>query len=272
MPAQPLHLPGSVAACGSAPQLIPAEALLAALRDAPTGFSTFSLGNTVSRRAAVFGAFRIFFDDQSVRAQPIRNIGWGHNVRQAGFGKPPGPEIYSLMGEGESTGVLTIAIRTQREPNANTIRAIADAVSHHDTGQIRPTVTPLNNFLGQSISARRAAARFGSVFAALSLLLAHTGHPRAGVLLGNPANERVRHPHGARRQHRQRHSLSREALFAIGHHWHRYRFGRLDLASETDFVVSVRNSCVRSSDVCGGSAGIAFGCNSRGIAAGDPSY
>jgi ABC-type antimicrobial peptide transport system permease subunit len=102
-------------------------------------------------------------------------IGVVGNVRQAGFSKPPGPEIYSLMGEGESTGILTIAIRTRQQPDANTIRTITDAISHHDAGQTRPTVTPLNNFLGQAISARRAAARFGSVFAVLSLLLATLG-------------------------------------------------------------------------------------------------
>jgi putative ABC transport system permease protein len=106
---------------------------------------------------------------------PHEVIGVVGSVRQAGPGKPPGPEVYSLMGEGESTGILTIAIRTRQQPDGNTIRAIAETVSHNDPELTRPTVIPLNVFLGQTISARRAAAQLGSVFAALSLLLAALG-------------------------------------------------------------------------------------------------
>jgi ABC-type antimicrobial peptide transport system permease subunit len=53
--------------------------------------------------------------------------------------------------------------------------SIANAVKHYDPAQTRPAVTPLNAFLRETISARRTAARLGSVFAALSLLLAALG-------------------------------------------------------------------------------------------------
>ena len=102
-------------------------------------------------------------------------IGVVGSVRQSGLGTPPAPEIYSLMGDGESSGILTIAIRTRHAPDAQVTAAISEAVRHYDPVQTRPVVTPLNSFLSETISARRIAARIGAVFAALSLVLATLG-------------------------------------------------------------------------------------------------
>jgi putative ABC transport system permease protein len=102
-------------------------------------------------------------------------IGVVGNVRQAGLAHPPGPEVYYTMGADESTGILTIAIRTQRSPDAAIMQSITAAVRQYDNSQIRPSVIPLTTFLGETVSARRAAARVGSVFALLSLVLAALG-------------------------------------------------------------------------------------------------
>jgi putative ABC transport system permease protein len=102
-------------------------------------------------------------------------IGVVGNVRQAGPAHPPGPEVYFTMGADESTGILTIAIRTKRKPDASVMQLIANVVRQHDSNQARPSVIPMATFLGQTASARRVAARVGSVFALLSLLLAALG-------------------------------------------------------------------------------------------------
>jgi putative ABC transport system permease protein len=112
-------------------------------------------------------------DDGGGKGQEV--IGVVGSVHQAGLGSPPRPEVYYLMGEDVSTGILTIAIRTRQTPDANLTASIAKAVQHYDPAQTRPAVTPLSSFLGDTISARRAAARLGSVFAVLSLLLAALG-------------------------------------------------------------------------------------------------
>jgi len=113
-----------------------------------------------------------------------KHIGLGHphevigvvgDVRQSGLGKPPSPEIYELMGQDESTGILTIAIRTRAQPDRNIARTIAAAVNRYDSVQTRPAAIPLKEFLGRTISARRIAARLGVGLALLSLLLAALG-------------------------------------------------------------------------------------------------
>lgn len=102
-------------------------------------------------------------------------VGVVGDVRQAGLGRPPGPEIYSLMGAGEATGILTIAIRTHAKPDAHAIQAIAAAVKRYDNSTTSRAITPLTEFLGNTVAARRIAARLGSVFAVLSLLLSALG-------------------------------------------------------------------------------------------------
>jgi putative ABC transport system permease protein len=102
-------------------------------------------------------------------------IGVVGNVRQAGLAHLPGPEVYYTMGADESTGILTIAIRTERSPDAAVMQSIAAAARQYDNSQTRPSVIPLTTFLGETVSARRAAARVGSVFALLSLVLAALG-------------------------------------------------------------------------------------------------
>ena len=127
-------------------------------------------------------AARAFFPTGDAVGKHIELGGQAHevigvvgSVRQAGPGRPPGPEMYSLMGADESTGILTIAIRTRARPGRQMIQSIAAAVSHYDNTLARPAVVPLNTFLAETISARRAAARLGSVFALLSLALAALG-------------------------------------------------------------------------------------------------
>ncbi len=108
-------------------------------------------------------------------------IGVVGDVRQAGLGRPPGPEIYALMGEvattsrDSGTSTLTIAIRTHGKPDSRAIQAIASAVRRYDNSTTSPAVTPLAVFLGNTVAARRIAARLGSVFAVLSLLLSAFG-------------------------------------------------------------------------------------------------
>ena len=107
--------------------------------------------------------------------QPHEVIGVVGDVRQSGLGHPAGPEIYALMGQDESTGILTIAIRTRAQPDRNITQAIAAALNRYDSLQTRPAVIPLMEFLGRTISARRIAARLGAGLALLSLLLAALG-------------------------------------------------------------------------------------------------
>jgi ABC-type antimicrobial peptide transport system permease subunit len=108
-------------------------------------------------------------------------IGVVGDVRQAGLDRPPGPEIYALMGENRTTtkdsgtAILTIAIRTHGKPDSRAIQAIASAVKRYDNSTTGPAITPLTVFLGNTVTARRIAARLGSVFAALSLLLSALG-------------------------------------------------------------------------------------------------
>jgi putative ABC transport system permease protein len=102
-------------------------------------------------------------------------IGVVGNVHQAGPSRPPGPEVYSLMSADESTGILTIAIRTRNKPGRELAQAITAAVRHYDRTQAQPTITELNTFLGETLAARRAAARLGSAFALLALVLAAIG-------------------------------------------------------------------------------------------------
>ena len=106
---------------------------------------------------------------------PLEVIGVVGSVRQAGLGKPAGPEVYSFMGSGESTGILTIAIRFRQRPDTREIQAIVEAVKHHDPSLNRPAVVPIMSFVGNTVAARRAAARLGAAFAILSLLLAALG-------------------------------------------------------------------------------------------------
>lgn len=54
-------------------------------------------------------------------------IGVVGSVRQSGPGRPPGPEVYSLRAADESTGILTIAIRTREKPDRGIIRSIVAA-------------------------------------------------------------------------------------------------------------------------------------------------
>jgi putative ABC transport system permease protein len=102
-------------------------------------------------------------------------IGVVGSVRQASPGRPPGPEIYALMASGESTGIVTIAIRARQQPDAHTVQTIIDAVKRHDNSQTRPSLVSMASFLGNTVGARRAAARLGSAFAILSLVLAALG-------------------------------------------------------------------------------------------------
>ena len=107
--------------------------------------------------------------------RPQEIIGVVGDVRQAGMIRPPGPEIYALMGQDESTGILTIAIRTREHPNRNIMQSIAAAVRHYDSTQARPALIPLNTFVGDTISARRIAARLGLGLALLAVLLSAIG-------------------------------------------------------------------------------------------------
>lgn len=108
-------------------------------------------------------------------------IGVVGDVRQAGLDRPPGAEIYALTGENRkttkdsATSTLTIAVRTHGKPDSRAIQAITSAVRRYDNSTTGPAVTPLTEFLGNTVAARRIAARLGSVFAALSLLLSALG-------------------------------------------------------------------------------------------------
>jgi putative ABC transport system permease protein len=108
-----------------------------------------------------------------VRPQEV--IGVVGDVRQGGMGRPPGPEVYALMGQNESAGILTIAIRTRERPGRDIAQAIEAAIRHFDSNQARPAVIPLSTFVGDTISARRMAAQFGLCLALLAVLLAAVG-------------------------------------------------------------------------------------------------
>ena len=100
-------------------------------------------------------------------------IGVVGDVRQARLDRPAGAEIYSA--NGQPGGVLSVAIRTRIDPDAALIRAILAEIRKHSNSGIEPAVVPLNTYLGNTISARRTAARVGSGFAVLSLILSALG-------------------------------------------------------------------------------------------------
>ena len=120
----------------------------------------FANGDAVGKRLDTGGHF-------------LEVIGVVGDVRQAGLDRPPGPEFYML--EGQSTGITTLAIRTQGNPDAALTQAIAAEIRKQNNSGIQPAVVPLNTFLGNTISARRTAARLGSGFAVLSLILSALG-------------------------------------------------------------------------------------------------
>jgi putative ABC transport system permease protein len=96
------------------------------------------------------------------------------DVRQAGLGQEPKPEVYELMGTGEATGILSIAVRTETTPEWY-VRTIESAIRGVNPLLPPPAVTPLTTFIGDTIAPRRVAARVGALFAALSLVLAALG-------------------------------------------------------------------------------------------------
>ena len=100
-------------------------------------------------------------------------IGVVGDVRQARLDRPPGPELYSVRGG--PAGTLTLAIRTQANPDAALTRAIVAEIRRRDPSGMQPAVVPLNTYLGNTIAARRTAARLGSGFAVLSLILSALG-------------------------------------------------------------------------------------------------
>jgi putative ABC transport system permease protein len=100
-------------------------------------------------------------------------IGVVGDVRQARLDRPAGAEIYSA--NGQPGGVLSMTIRTRTDPDAALIRATLAEIRKHSNSRIVPAVVPLNTYLGNTISARRTAARVGSGFAVLSLILSALG-------------------------------------------------------------------------------------------------
>lgn len=120
----------------------------------------FANGDAVGKRLDTGGQF-------------LEVIGVVGDVRQAGLDRPPGPEFYLF--EGQSTGILTLAIRTRGNPDAALTEAIATEIRKQNNSDIQPAVVPLNTFLGNTIAARRTAARLGSGFAVLSLILSALG-------------------------------------------------------------------------------------------------
>jgi len=105
--------------------------------------------------------------------QFLEVIGVVGDVRQARLDRPPGPEFYVL--EGQSTGVSTLAIRTKGNPDAELTRAIAAEIRKQNNSGLQPAVVPINTYLGNTIAARRTAARLGAGFAVLSLILSALG-------------------------------------------------------------------------------------------------
>jgi putative ABC transport system permease protein len=105
--------------------------------------------------------------------QSLEVIGVVGDVRQAGLDRPSGPEFYMI--EGQSTGITTLAIRTRGNPDAGLTQAIAAEIQKQNNSGLQPVVVPLNTYLGNTISARQTAARLGSGFAVLSLVLSALG-------------------------------------------------------------------------------------------------
>jgi len=120
----------------------------------------FPNGNAVGKRFETDGDF-------------FEVIGVVGDVRQAGLDRPPGPEIYSI--NGQPGGTLTMAIRTRANADAALTQAIVAEIQKHNNSGIQPAVVPLNTYLGNTIAARRTAARLGSGFAVLSLILSALG-------------------------------------------------------------------------------------------------
>jgi putative ABC transport system permease protein len=120
----------------------------------------FANGDAVGKRLETGGQF-------------LEVIGVVGDVRQAGIDRPPGPEFYLF--EGQSTGRLTLAIRTHGNAGGALTEAIAAEIRKQNNSGLQPAVVPLNTFLGDTISARRTAARLGSGFAVLSLILSALG-------------------------------------------------------------------------------------------------
>ncbi len=120
----------------------------------------FPNGNAVGKRFETDGDF-------------FEVIGVVGDVRQAGLDRPPGPEIYSI--NGQPGGTLTMAIRTRANADVALTQAIVAEIQKHNSGGIAPAVVPLNTYLGNTIAARRTAARLGSGFAVLSLILSALG-------------------------------------------------------------------------------------------------
>ena len=79
------------------------------------------------------------------------------------------------MAADESTGVLTIAIRTRHPPDREALQSIGAAVRHYTGSASPPALIPMKAFLANTIAARRAAGRLGAFFALLSLLIATLG-------------------------------------------------------------------------------------------------
>jgi putative ABC transport system permease protein len=132
-----------------------------ALVNATAARILFADGAAVGKRILMEGRYR-------------EVIGIVGDVRQEGLGRPTRPEFYHTMADGEATGILTIAIRTEGPPETY-IRAVRSAVQRSDPFLSTPVVTPLSVFLSETVAARRTAARLGSGFAVLSLVLAAMG-------------------------------------------------------------------------------------------------
>jgi putative ABC transport system permease protein len=105
--------------------------------------------------------------------QFLKVIGVVGDVRQAGLERPAGPEFYML--EGQTVGVTTLAIRTRGNPGGAMKEAIAAEIRKQNNSGLQPAVVSVDTYLGNTISARRTAARLGAGFAVLSLILSALG-------------------------------------------------------------------------------------------------
>ena len=123
----------------------------------------FPEGNAVGQRVRVGDA------------PPREVVGVVGDTRQAGLSEEPRPEVYELMAnDAAATGILTIAIQTHGAPERYT-EAVTAAIERLDPALGQPYVTPMLSFMGNSVAARRTAARMGSVFAGLALILSALG-------------------------------------------------------------------------------------------------
>jgi putative ABC transport system permease protein len=120
----------------------------------------FANGDAVGKRFETGGQF-------------LEVIGVVGDVRQAALDRPAGPEFY--MVEGQSAGIMTLAIRTQGRPDAALTEAIAAEIRRQNNSGLPPAVLTLDSYLGNTIAARQTAARLGSGFALLSLILSALG-------------------------------------------------------------------------------------------------